>query len=371
MSARGNRHNQGMTDAEVLERAESYLSECVAPRAADIDLDPAALGEALRGLCERELMALKRPKEYGGPQVGEQAFRQFQEAVARVSGSLAFLQTQHQSAVSMIARGDNDALKQAYLPHMADGGKLVGIGFSQLRRSGPPIMTATPVDGGYVLTGQVPWVTGLGFYQEFLVGATLPSGEAVFGVAPFEARPGIEVGPVMRLAAMESAQTVAMSFDGWFLPDDLVAFTKPPNWIHTNDQINITLQGFFALGCARAGLDVVLAAFEKKRAEFVEQAWKALDEELAECRGAMVEAQRLGGDETTNEKLRLRAWAIDLAVRCAHAAVAASSGAANDIRHPAQRIYREALVYTVSAQTTPIMEATLERLAARGQRATQ
>ena len=67
-------------------------------------------------------------------------------------------------------------------------------------------------------------------------------------------------------------------------------------------------------------------------------------------------------EETTEERLNVRAWAIDLAARAAHAAVTASSGAANSLEHPAQRIYREALVYTVSAQTTPIMEATLRRL---------
>lgn len=354
-----------MAEQDVLAISESYLRECVTPRAADIDLDPDALGVALQGLCDRGLMALKRPTKYGGPDLGEAAFRQFQEEIARASGSLAFLQTQHQSAVSLIAKGDNQALKEEYLPEMADGKKLVGIGFSQLRRPGPAILTATPVEGGFALNGQVPWVTGLGFYPEFLVGATLPDGSAVFGIAPLTSGPGVKIGEPMHLAAMESAQTVALEFSDWLLDNDRVAFTKLPRWIHTNDQINITLQGFFALGCARGGLDVVWAAFGKKQAAFIEEAWRSLDAELTDCRTAMIEAQRLGGDETTDDKLQLRAWAIDLAVRCAHAAITASSGAANDIRHPAQRIYREALVYTVSAQTTPIMEATLRRLAAR------
>jgi alkylation response protein AidB-like acyl-CoA dehydrogenase len=81
----------------------------------------------------------------------------------------------------------------------------------------------------------------------------------------------------------------------------------------------------------------------------------------------MVEAQAVSGEEaTTEEKLQIRAWAIDLAVRCAHAGVAAHSGAANALSHPAQRVYREALVFTVSAQTTDIMRATLDRIARRG-----
>jgi alkylation response protein AidB-like acyl-CoA dehydrogenase len=354
-----------VTETDPLAVAETYLREEVAPRAADIDLDPDALGEALNGLCRRNLMALKRPAAFGGPAIDEAGFRQFQESVARYSGTLAFLQTQHQSAVSLIAKGDNERLKHETLPYMADGRRLIGIGFSQLRRSGPPILTATPVEGGYRLDGLVPWVTGLGFYPEFLVGAELPDGRAVFGIAPLRDAQGVKVGPVMRLAAMEAARTVSVTFEGWLLDESAVAFVKPPRWIHTNDQINIALQGFFALGCARAGLDVVLGAYEKKHADYIRRAWEALDAELADCRAAMIEAQRISGEETTEEKLAIRAWAIDLAARCAHAAVTASSGAANDLRHPAQRIYREALVFTVSAQTGPIMEATLARLARR------
>lgn len=357
-------------EEQLLEYAEQYLREHVAPQAQEIDRDPDALGEALRGLCERNLMALRRPVEYGGPALGEAAFRRFQESVARASGALAFLQTQHQSAAAMLARSENEGLKQAWLPAMADGAKLMGIGFSQLRRPGEPLLRAAQVEGGYRLDGHVPWVTGHGFFPEFLVGAQLPDGQAVFGVVPLEAKVQkgggvLRIGPVMRLAAMESAQTVTADLEGWFLPEDQVAFLRPAGWIHTNDMINITLQGFFALGCARAGLDMLRQAYKKRGADFLKAAWDALDAEVGECREAMASAQRADGERTTEEKLKLRAWAIDLAVRCAHAGVAASAGAANSADHPAQRIYREALVYTVSAQTAPIMEATLARIVGR------
>ncbi len=353
-------------DQAVLDLAEKFLVEEVKPNAGAIDTDQGALGLALQGLCARNLMALKRPKEFGGPALEEPAFRTFQESVARYSGSLAFLQTQHQSAVSMIVRGSNEALKKDCLPLMADGTKLVGIGFSQLRRPGPPLMVAEPMSEGYVLRGSVPWITGLGFFPEFLVGAQLPDGSSLFAVIPLanvdsqDAR--ITVSEPMRLAAMETAQTVSAEVRHWKISQDHVVDIKPPGWIHSSDQINIVLQAYFALGGARAGLDIVLQAYEKKGHAFLKDCWDRLDAEILACRNAMEEAQRLSGEATTDEKLKLRAWAIDLAVRCAHAGVAASSGAANDVRHPAQRVFREALVYTVSAQTLPIMEATVERL---------
>lgn len=354
------------SDEQVLSLSEEFLQTEVAPNAAAIDLDVDALRVALDGLCRRELMALRRPAEYGGPALSEPAFRAFQESVARYSGSLAFLQTQHQSAVSMLSKSDNEALKEEYLPKMGNGEKLVGIGFSQLRRGSPPIMRAEECDGGHLLNGEVPWITGFGLYPEFMIGASLPDGQALFAIVPFSEKSSsggtIDISDPMKLAAMESAQTVRGTFTNWFVPASEVVFIRPAGWIQNNDMINITLQGHFALGCARAGLDILEAAAEKKKLPFLASTYASLQQELEKCRSATTTAQATADEESTTERLRIRAWAIDLAVRCAHAAVAASSGAANSMSHPAQRVYREALVYTVSAQTTGIMEATLARL---------
>jgi alkylation response protein AidB-like acyl-CoA dehydrogenase len=347
-----------------LEVAEEFLVNYVAPRANLIDGDVEELRVALQGLCDRKLMALRRPVEFGGPELNETSFRMFQEAVARRSGSLAFLQTQHQSAVSMVAKWGSQELKQDYLPRMADE-HLVGIGFSQLRRPGEPIMRAREVDGGYRLDGLVPWVTGHLFYQEFLIGAALPNGESVFGIVPFidleQDGGAITFEGPMRLAAMESPQTMEAILTNWLLPTERVAFVKPAGWLANNDMINVTLQAWFALGCARAGLDIVDQAYVHRGAPFIQKAWFALDEELGRCRGKIME-----NEEDLGSRLRARAWAIDLAARCTHAGVIASSGAANSIHHAAQRVYREALVYSVSAQTQDIMEASLNRLVSRG-----
>jgi len=275
------------------------------------------------------------------------------------------LQTQHQSAVSLLGKSDNVALKEEYLPHMADGSKLVGIGFSQLRRAGPPIMKAEQAKGGYNLTGLVPWVTGFGFYPEFVIGAALPDGGNLLALAPLTAI-GVEVkvSEPMRLAAMESAMTVSVTFQNHFVPTDRVLYLKPPDWIKHNDQINIALQSHFAVGCVQAGLDSLGQAASIKKQPFLDAALASLQAEFDACLQATAVARRLSGADTAEQRLEARAWAIELAVRTAHAAVTAWSGAANSLAHPAQRIYREALVYTVSAQTLPVMEATLERLTA-------
>lgn len=346
----------------VLDEALRFLAEEVRPVAEAIDQDTEQLRALLKRMGELKLLALKRPTEYGGPEISEPEFRVFQEEMARRSGTLAFLQTQHQSAVSMLSKSSNEALKARLLPGTADGTVGIGIGFSQLRRSGPPLMKATPVPGGYQLDGHVPWVTGWTFFDQFLIGATLPDGEALFAVVPLVAQPGIEISEPMRLAAMGAALTVTVDFSGWFVPSSEVAFVRPTGWIHHNDMINIALQGSFAMGCAQAGIDIVEAAGEKKALAFLHESAAILRTELAAIKAKALELQADVSEETTPERLQLRAWQIEFAVRSAHAAVIASSGAANYLSNPAQRVYREALVFSVSAQTTAIMEASLARL---------
>ncbi len=350
----------------LLSIAESYLRDKVATIAAEIDSNPKALQNALKGLGELGVLALRIPPEWGGQGVSEETFQSFQELIAKYSGALAFLQTQHQSAAGMLFESKNASLKQEYLPRTSNGEVLVGVGFSQLRRSGLPLIVANPVEGGYLLDGEIPWVSGWGIFQYFIVAAVLPDGRAVFGMVPFvetyrNSDGTITFSQPMQLTAMTSTNTVTANLNKWFLPVELVVSIKPAGWIHENDKKNVLRSTGLVLGCASAGIDIIEAAAINKSLLFINKALTLLNSELAQCRTTIRKAQ--GNTAITlTEKLQLRAWSIDLAVRIAHAAVTVSSGAANYAHHAAQRVYREALVFTVSGQTTAVMEATLERL---------
>ncbi|NEU76741.1 cyclase [Hassallia byssoidea VB512170] len=351
-------------DRSILDITNSFLLQEVAPKANEIDSNPQALYQALQGLGKLGLLALR-----GEKQLSEATFGDFQELIARYSGALAFVQTQHQSAAAMLSTSNNSTLKQAYLKRMSNGEVLIGVGFSQLRRQGEPLTLAVPVAGGYQLDGIVPWVTGWNLFQHFIIAATLPDGSAVFGIVPFvqtsqKSRGEITFTAPAQLAAMTSSNTVSATLTRWFLPQEQVVFIKPPGWIHESSKNNILRATFLATGCAFAGLDIIEAAKENKSLPFINDAFDSLLQELTKCRTVIRQAQQKSIG--TAERLQMRAWAIDLATRIAHAAVTVSSGTANYMHHPAQRVYREALVFTVTGQTAAVMEATLQRLM-RGQ----
>ena len=347
---------------DILDSAESYLKECVAPRAEIIDSDSEALKTALLGLENRSLLALRVPQKWGGADIPPELFYEYQELTARYSGALSFLQTQHHSATAMIASSDNEMLKGRYLRAIALQELRLGVGFSHLRRSGNPTVTATPVKDGYLLSGNVPWITGFGLFEKFIVAAVLPDNRAVFGLLPFaniERESGkIAVSEIMPLIAMNSTNTVTASLNNWLLHESEIISVKAVGWIAENDSKNILNFVPVTFGCIRAGLDVIAAGAIVKDSPAIAAACTKLEQKLDRLKQHFLQSQH----SSKAEQLGLRAEAIHLAVRCGHAAVVVSSGAANGRLHPAGRVYREALVYTVSGQTKDVMAATLDRI---------
>jgi len=74
-------------------------------------------------------------------------------------------------------------------------------------------------------------------------------------------------------------------------------------------------------------------------------------------------ARHLEAGGSPEDGLALRARAVALAGRCAHAGLVASAGAGNTAGHPAQRIYREALAFTVLGLDPQLQAAAVHRLA--------
>ncbi|MEL7034587.1 MAG: acyl-CoA dehydrogenase family protein [Cyanobacteria bacterium J06592_8] len=349
--------------SDFLQQTATYLQTSVAPLANDIDTSPSLLKQAFEGLGELGVLALRVSQRWGGKQANSEQFAQFQELTSRYSGALAFLQTQHQSAAGMLMQSSNSQLQEVYLPQMSSGKIGVGVGFSQLRRSGKPTITATEVPGGFEINGEVPWITGWNIFQAFIVAATLPDRQAVFGLVPFQnlqtTQGKIQLSSPLSLSAMTSTNTVTATLTKWFLPTEKVVSIKPVGWITENDQKKALKASYFALGCARAGLDILENSFEKKGWKFIQETAEQLSQELEQCRTKIQQADP-NDSLSLAEKYQLRAWAINLAVRCSHGAIIASSGAANLTQHNAQRVYREALVFSVSGQTSSLMEASLK-----------
>ena len=361
-SAQLERSYKTLSDSQVLQRLQACLGDRIAPAAHQIDSDPVLLLEAFEAIGTLGLLTPKVPKGLGGNGFSTQKFWQFQSLMARHSGALAFLQAQHQSAASFLLASENKAVQRDYLPAMAVGKQRVGVGFSQLRRQPCPLQ-AKPIEGGFLLSGEVPWVSGAGLFNEFVAAAVLPSGEAVFGLLPLESKRTVKgqliVDEPMALAAMPSTNTVRVQLENWSLTADRVVGLRPAGWINTRDHANPLSPLGLIFGCAQAGIESAAQSLLRRQIEH--SITDRLKERLHQLQTELPRTFALP-ESDYDRKMALRGRAIALMNTCAQTAVIAASGAANIKTHPAQRIYRESLLFSVSGQTRQGAIASLNAL---------
>jgi len=346
----------------IVDKFQGYLEQEIKPIANNLDFDSCLLKKIVQEISHDNplLFNLKANNQWGGLDFSSYSFYSWQVNIAKYSGALAFLQTQHQSAVGMICNSDNDIVKQKFLPHIMKGNKFCGVGFSHLRRGGKPVLEAIP-DGnrGYKLTGDIFWLTGYDFFDHFIVGATLPDGRELYAIAPFkninEKNHNIKLSPTMKLGAMEATNTVSAKLHQWHISPENIIAIKPLGNILQKDRQNLLHHGFFALGCAFGSLDIIHNNLNKLQLSSLSKTYQQLNLETKNLKEIML-LEIENPSKTFPEKLALRTQTINLAHRCAQGAIITSKGSANQLTHPAQRLYREALVYSVSGQTIPVLE---------------
>jgi alkylation response protein AidB-like acyl-CoA dehydrogenase len=292
------------------------------------------------------------------------------ETLAAACGVTTFLTSRHLLACRQIAFGPNEALKNTILPQFASGARLCARGTTHLRRTSPPLLRAEIQADTVVLNGTAPWVSGWGLMDEVLLGATLPDDRLVYVVVPLRQSDALQASPPMQLCAMNASATVSLTcHDLRVGPDRRVSVSsrEAVNWVDALAVLGRTT-GPFAV--ARASIALIRALPERSDGVALAALCSVLARELFAARR---ETQRWMGRVGTQgywaSALRVTAWAHELSVRAAHAAVAATGGKANDRDHAAQRLFREAMFYTLYLQTRGVQAAILERLADSANRA--
>lgn len=347
-------------EQNILLQGENFLKKEVFLRADAIDRDSNILRETLDTMNKINpyFFQLKLPKNWDGFDISNLGFYSWQIMIAKYSGALSFLQTQHQSAIAMLSQSENDIVKAKYLPKIIKENQFCGVGFSHLRRQGKPSINAIPTEKGYELTGFVPWITGYDIFSYFIIGATLPDGQELYGIMPFQNHDHLKFSLPMKLSAMNSTNTVTATLNQWFLPSEDIVMIQPSQAIHQKDKENVLSHGFFALGCSLAGLRILEDNCQKINLPKVTDNYSRLKAQTENLQRKMLDII-IHPNDNFEEKLDLRVQAINLAYRCAIAAIISSKGEANQESHYANRIYREALVYSVSGQTIPVLTHSL------------
>ncbi|MGB8652145.1 MAG: hypothetical protein WCD35_15955 [Mycobacteriales bacterium] len=280
--------------------------------------------------------------------------REVVEVLAAACATTWFVMTQHATPLAVLRASANEALRGRRLAAMVDGSVLSGVAIAHLRRPGPPVVTATRVDGGWRFDGHVGWMTGWGLCDVFLLcGTTADRSQVVLALVPARVQEGLRASAPLPLLAMQATGTVTLDLSGFEVADEDVAAVEPfETWAaRDRDKAADVSAAVFGVQaeCVRLQPDERLA--DALRAEADRLRAKAYD--------LFEDSSRY------DERLALRADALELCLRSATALVIATGGSAMAMEHPAQRLLRTAAFLQVQAQTAPLRALVLDRLRLR------
>jgi uncharacterized protein YbaA (DUF1428 family) len=350
------------TSTPPVELARSIADELLRPAAQEVDRTVVPRSH-LDAWGRAGLLGLAGPASYGGGGAPAHVVREVTEVLAGACGATWFVATQHAMPLATVTASSNDELKNRVLRGMCTGELLAGVAVAQLRRPGPPAVTATRTGSGWRFDGHVGWMTSWGICDVFLLGGVSPDGDIVLALVPAREAEGLTASAPMQLAAMQATVTVTLDLDGLEVADAHVASVLPAqDWLAA-DAAKTANPSPHTFGLQR---EVVrrLADTASRRDDGTAA---ALAQQLARegerlRRVAYTLIDDVPAREHVDDRLAVRAASLELVVRSATALVAATGGSAMAADAAPQRLMREAVFHLVQAQTAPVREATLQLL---------
>ena len=303
------------------------------------------------------------PKAYGGDDLEPTSILSNFEQLSSACLTTVFLLSQREAAVRRICDFGTPQILEQYLPPLARGETHITVGLSQLttsRQHRTPSLQAATSNGGYVLNGLVPWVTGACQCDHFLIGATLPDSRQVLLLIPKE-RKGLEIDAPMSLAAVQGSMTAGLRFEQVAVPSEEVLAGPVEKVLTASRGGGGGLEtSCLALGLAGAAIDYLheQAQIRVEAQEIAEQCERART-------SIRKELHTLVAVPSADAFVNVRVRATNLALHASQAALLIAKGTGFVQPHPAQRWARQALFFLVWSCPRPTSEGLLEGFAER------
>lgn len=325
--------------AKIHDLAARFLADAEAVDAADTVPE-----EHLRGLADAGLYGIFAPAEVGGLGLGAGVGLVIEELASACLAS-TFVWLQHLRLLgAMLDPGTPAALREALLPAVVSGDVRGGVALTGLL-PGPPRLTARPVDGGWLLDGEAPWVSGWGVVDLLVTVARGPEDTAVTLLMDAREQQGLAAAR-QRLAAANASATVQLSFDGVFVPDGRLVDQRPYDPVAAQSE-GLRGNGSLAVGVGRRCCALIGPS--------------PLDDELDACRAELDAADTAGMPAA-------RAHASEFAARAAHYLAVRRGSRSALAGDDAERLAREAGFLLVFGSRPAIKDALLGRFAGGGVR---
>jgi hypothetical protein len=214
-------------EQDYLEQISAFLSQRAAPMASHMDHEAQAVRDIFAEFALQRGLTVRIPPDAGGCFLSEAGFATFRIQLARYCGALSFLQAQHQVAVSWLAKSPAPHLVRPLYRKILQEHLALGIGFLSPRHSAFEVQQHGAT---YVLSGEIPWVTGYGFLQQ-IVTSFQQDGRRHFLLLPFQAATQasgqLSYSEPLPLIVFNALNTVRARLDHWQVPQEQIFLSLP------------------------------------------------------------------------------------------------------------------------------------------------
>jgi alkylation response protein AidB-like acyl-CoA dehydrogenase len=353
-----------------LPQVRRIVGEELAPIVTKVDLEGRYPSEILRRIGAAGGFRLSNSQHPDGrPDLA--AAIMVEAAIGEECGTTAFLAWCQNACAWYLENTSNAALRARLLPKVARAEILGGTALSNPLKHycqiEPLRLSAVRVDGGYVVSGLLPWVSNLGpdhwFGCVFRVGEDAASRD-VMALVPCNA-PGFTLAQSSHFTALEGSATFALRFRDVFVPDDQILADSAPAMVERIRTGFILLQIGIGAGLIRACIAIMrrvdkslahVNRYLDDRPDSLEARLAALEATTARLAATPHEADR----DYFRQVLMARAEASELSLAAAQSAMLHAGARGYVIQAAAQRRVRESYFVAI---VTPALKQLRHMLA--------
>ncbi len=339
--------DQRLADATIVDAARTLADDILFPRALEVDTSTRLPIENLERIAEAGLYGLVGPRAMGGAGANHATQMAVIEAMAGGCLNTAFVWTQHQGATNAAVNSPGTSHDE-WAGRLSCGEAKGGVAFAHLLRP-TAVLTAEPTEGGWLLSGVAPWVTGWGYIDVVLTAARVGAsdqpaaggGDVVWSLIDATESATLQARPLV-LSAVNASGTFEITYHRHFVPAHRVTSIQPYDLWRAEYPKGLRGNGSLGLGIAeRTARLLGPSVFDQALQAVRHDLDTATVEQLPGARG------RLGA----------------LTVKMTAGLVAAQGGRTILGDHHGQRLAREAIFLLIQGQTPEIRAAQLADLA--------
>ncbi len=368
-----------LTPNPSIKALREVIDRTLSPKVADIDLKGEYPDQIMHQLGEADAFAHAVSLDNQGSGKGLRAAVQSIEEISKDCLSTGFISWCQVACTWYLENTENHQLKAKLLPEIATGKKLAGTGLSNPMKHFAEIekiaLTATPVEGGYIVNGMLPWVSNLGAGHYFGIAAKLADSEDYMMAIVSDELEGMSLRCNAHFIALEGTGTFSCLFRNTFVPNELVLASPCDNYVACIRPGFILTQVGMGLGLTASCIELMKRSnrrlghvnqFLDDQAEDLERDLQMARRRTYQLADQLNACTDVANPQLTREIIQARVTASELSLRSSQAAMLHAGARAYVHGSPAERKLREAYFVAI---VTPALKHLKKMLADMGETA--